>query len=115
MRAVEAVLARGNRRLAPAYFEIYLNRQSAAADLDMQKMFNLIRNCITFDLGYLYGSSLTVENLGSDGYSEVFIALRRTWAGDGTGAYSNISVVWACIKSTATTKLNNLMVDILDY
>ena len=112
---LELLAAEGNRRLAPVYFEIYLKRQSAAADENMARMFNVIRNCITFDLGYLYGSSLTVENLGSDGFSEVFIALRRTWAGDGTGAYSNIATVWAGIKNTATTKLNNLMFDILDY
>ena len=113
---LELLAAEGNRRLAPVYFEIYLKKQSAAADLDMQQMFNLIRNCITFDLGYLYGSSLTVEDLnGSDTRSEVFIALRRTWAGNGTGAYANISVVWGSIKNTATTKLNDLMVDILEY
>ena len=112
---LESLAGEANRYIAPAYFEVYLKRQQGATDENMRRMFNLIRNCITFDLGYLYGSSLTVENLGSDGYSEVFIAIRRLWAGDGSGAYSNINTVWAGIKNTATTKLNNLMVDILDY
>ena len=113
---LELLAAEGNRRLAPRYFEVKLKRQLGADDLDMQKMFNLIRNSIVFDLGYLYGSSLTVEDLNSPGsYLEVFINLRRIWNGGGTGNYSNITTVWEKIGPGATTKLNNLMVDILDY
>ena len=111
---LEMLAAEGNRRLAPIYFEVYLKRQAAATDPGMQKMFNVIRNSITFDLGYLYGSSLTCENLGGgSGYAEVFIFIRRIFAG--TNGYDSISTVWPQIKGTATTKLNNLMVDILDY
>lgn len=112
---LEVLAAGGNMYLAPAYFEVYLKRQVATADLDMMRMFNVIRNSIVFDLGYLYGSSLTVENLAGNGiYDEPFLALRRLWTG-GSSNYSNITTVWAQIKGTATTKLNNLMVDILDY
>ena len=113
---LEMLAAEGNRRLSPVYFEVYLKRQVANGDENMLRMFNIIRNSITFDLGYLYGSSLTCENLGGgSGYAEVFIFIRRIFAGDGTGSYSNISTVWPQISGTATTKLNNLMVDILDY
>ena len=81
----------------------------------MMAMFNVIRNSISFDLGYLYGTSLTVENLAGNGiYDELFLALRRLWTG-GSSAYTNITTMWAQISGTATTKLNNLMVDILDY
>ena len=111
---LEILAAGGNKYLAPAYFEIYLKRQVAAADLEMMKMFNIIRNSIAFDLGYLYGTSLTVENLNGSGYDELFLALRRLWT-DSTGKYNNITTIWAQVGGTATTKLNNLMVDILDY
>ena len=111
---LELLAAEGNRRLSPVYFEVYLKRQVAAGDENMLKMFNIIRNSITFDLGYLYGSSLTCENLGGgSGYAEVFIFIRRIFAG--TSGYESITTVWPQIKGTATTKLNNLMVDILDY
>ena len=111
---LEALAGRANQVIAPRYFELYLKRQVAATDPRMQVMFNIIRNSIVFDLGYLYGSSLTCENLGSgSGYAEVFIFLRRVWSDNKT--YPNITTVWAQIKGTATTKLNNLMVDILDY
>ena len=112
---LELLAAGGNKYLAPAYFEVYLKRQQAAADPDMMRMFNVIRNSIVFDLGYLYGSTLTVENLGGGGvYDEVFLALRRLWTG-GSSVYTNITTIWAQISGTATTKLNNLMCDILDY
>jgi len=112
---LELIAAEGNRRIAPTYFEIFLKRQNAADDPDMQRMFNIIRNSIVFDLGYLYGSSLTVDDIGgSGGQSEVFLALRRLWAGNNTN-YSNIDTIWAAIGSTATTKLSNLMIDIMDY
>lgn len=111
---LEALAGRANQVIAPRYFELYLKKQVAANDPEMQVMFNAIRNSIVFDLGYLYGSSLTCENLGSgSGYAEVFIFLRRVWSDNKT--YPNITTVWAQIKGTATTKLNNLMVDILDY
>jgi len=111
---LELLAAEGNRRLAPVYFEIYLKRQSAAEDPDMQRMFNIIRNSIVFDLGYLYGSSLTVEKLdGSGAMAEVFINLRWIWSG--ASGYDSIETVWAAISSTATTKLSNLMIDIVDY
>lgn len=113
---LELLAAEANRRLAPRYFEVQLKRSVGANDPDMQKMFNIIRNSIVFDLGYLYGSSLTVEDLNSPGsYLEVFINLRRIWAGTGTSNYSNVTTVWQKIGPGATTKLNNLMVDILDY
>lgn len=105
---LELLAAEGNRRLAPVYFEIYLKRQTAAADEDMKKMFNIIRNCIVFDMGYLYGSVLQYE------HGEVFLAIRRIWRGDG-GYHANITTVWAAIGQSVTVKLNNLMVDILDY
>lgn len=111
---LELLAAEGNRRLAPVYFEIYLKRQTAAADEDMRSMFNIIRNCIVFDMGYLYGSVLKYDQNG-DNPGEVFLAVRRIWAGNGTGFHSNISTVWASIGKSVTTKLNNLMVDILDY
>ena len=111
---LELLAAEGNRRLAPVYFEIYLKRQAAASDEDMRKMFNVIRNSIVFDMGYLYGSVLKYDQDG-DNPGEVFLATRRIWAGDGTGFHSNISTVWASIGKSVTTKLNNLMVDILDY
>ncbi len=111
---LEALAGRANQVIAPRYFELYLKRQVAANDPEMMTMFNVIRNSIVFDLGYLYGSSLTCENLGGgSGYAEVFIFLRRVWSDNKT--YPNITTVWAQIKGTATTKLNNLMVDILDY
>ena len=112
---LELLAAEGNRRLAPVYFEIYLKRQNAGHDENMQKMFNIIRNAVVFDLGYLYGTSLRVENLSNGSYEELFIAVRRVWSGNGSGAYANISTVWSQVKNTATTKLNNLMFDILDY
>ncbi|MBR6680309.1 MAG: hypothetical protein IKL59_03515 [Clostridia bacterium] len=112
---LEELAGSANQYIAPRYFEIYLKRQFAASDDGMKEMFNLIRNSIVFDLGYLYGSSLTCENLGGgSGYSEVFIFLRRVWSNENSN-YSNITTVWSQIKGTATTKLNNLMVDILDY
>ena len=111
---LEMLAAEGNRRLAPVYFEIYLKRQVAMDDPDMRRMFNLVRNCIVFDMGYLYGSVLKYDQNG-DNPGEVFLAVRRVWAGDGTGFHSNITTVWASIGRSVTTKLNNLMVDILDY
>ena len=111
---LEMLAAEGNRRLAPVYFEIYLKRQVAMDDKDMRAMFNLVRNCIVFDMGYLYGSVLKYDQNG-DNPGEVFLAVRRVWAGDGTGFHSNITTVWASIGRSVTTKLNNLMVDILDY
>ena len=111
---LELLAAEGNRRLAPVYFEIYLKRQTAAADDDMKRMFNVIRNCIVFDMGYLYGSVLKYDQNG-DNPGEVFLATRRIWSGNGTGFHSNISTVWASIGQSVTTKLNNLMFDILDY
>ena len=77
-------------------------------------MFNIIRNSTVFDMGYIYGSSLTVQYPNSYSYAEVFLAVRRVWTG-GLAGYSDISTVWAHIKDTATTKLNNLMLDIVDY
>ena len=112
---LELLAAEGNRRLAPVYFEIYLKRQVASNDEDMRRMFNIIRNSIVFDMGYLYGSILTYERPDEAGYEEVFIALRRVWSGNGTGVYGNMSTLWAGMKSGVTKKLNNLMVDILDY
>ena len=112
---LELIAAEGNRRIAPVYFEIYLKRQNAGHDEHMQKMFNIIRNGMVFDLGVLYGASLRVENLSTGSYEEVFLAIRKIWSGNGSGAYSSISAVWPQIKGTATTKLKNLMVDILDY
>jgi len=111
---LELLAAEGNRRLAPTYFEIYLKRQTAADDPDMQRMFNIIRNCIVFDLGYLYGSVLKAETLAANGSTyEPFIFLRNTWRG--SQGYENFETVWATIGSTCTTKLENLMVDIVDY
>lgn len=104
---LELLAAGGNKYLAPAYFEVYLKRQQAAADPDMMRMFNVIRNSISFDLGYLYGSVLTYV-----GTREVFLALRNLWM---SGEGGNIATIWAGMQSTVTTKLNNLMVDILDY
>ena len=112
---LELIAAEGNRRIAPVYFEIYLKRQNAGHDENMQKMFNLIRNSIVFDLGVLYGATLRVENLSSGDYEELFLAVRRVWSGNGSGAYSNISAVWVKVKNTAISKLSNLMVDVLDY
>ena len=112
---LELLAAEGNRRLAPVYFEIYLKRQVAFNDEDMRRMFNIIRNSIVFDMGYLYGSVLTYEKPGDGGYEEIFIALRRVWGSNGTGAYGNMSTLWAGMKDGVTKKLNNLMVDILDY
>ena len=112
---LELLAAGGNKYLAPAYVEVYLKRQVSAADPEMMRMFNIIRNSVAFDLGYLYSSSLTVENLSSQGvYDEVFLILRRLWAGDDSN-YTNISTIWTQVKGTATTKLDNLMFDILDY
>ena len=112
---LELLAAEGNRRLAPVYFEIYLKRQTASNDEDMRRMFNIIRNSIVFDMGYLYGSVLKYEEPSSGNLGEVFLAVRRIWTGDGTGFHSNITTVWASIGASVTTKLNNLMVDILDY
>ena len=112
---LELIAAEGNRRIAPVYFEIYLKRQNAGHDEHMQDMFNIIRNGMVFDLGVLYGASLRVANLSSGAFEEVFLAIRKIWSGNGSGAYSNISTVWPQIKGTAVSKLNNLMVDILDY
>lgn len=114
---LELLAAEGNRRLAPVYFEIYLKRQTAANDEDMRKMFNIIRNCIVFDMGYLYGSVLTYDMNGSN-KGEVFLAVRRIWSGTLTGnslGHENISTVWASIGQSVTIKLNKLMVDILEY
>ena len=111
---LELLAAGGNKYLAPAYFHVYLKRQQAATDPDMMRMFNVIRNSIVFDLGYLYGSSLTVENLANPSISdELFIAVRRLWSG--SQSYTNINTVWDQVKGTATTKLNDLMVDVLEY
>ena len=85
---LELIAAGGNQYLAPAYFEIYLKRQQAAMDHDMFRMFNIIRNSVVFDLGYLYGSSLLVENLSGSGYDEPFLALRRIWTG-GSNSYAD--------------------------
>ena len=111
---LEELAAGANQYIAPAYFEIYLKRQVAADDIQMQKMFNIIRNSIVFDMGYLYGSVLTVQYPNSSGYGEVFLAVRRVWTG-GLNGYSDISSVWSQIRSTATTKLNNLMTEIFEY
>jgi hypothetical protein len=112
---LELLAAEGNRRIAPAYFEIYLKRNQAANDPDMMRMFNVIRNSVVFDVGYLYGSSLTVDDMGGSGtQSEVFLALRRLWTGNNSN-YTNIDTIWASIGSTATSKLSNLMIDIMDY
>ena len=112
---LELIAAEGNRRIAPVYFEIYLKRQNAGHDKDMQTMFNIIRNAIMFDIGFLYGSVLTYEKPSGGGYEEVFIALRRMWGTESNAFYSNVSTVWASISSGVTLKLKNLMVDILDY
>ena len=111
---LELIAAGGNQYIAPAYFEVFLKRQQAGMDRDMFRMFNIIRNSQVFDIGYLYGSVLTYER-PNGAFEEPFIALRRIWVGDGTGFYSNMSSVWASIGSSITVKLNNLMVDILDY
>ena len=105
---LELIAAEGNRRIAPVYFEIYLKRQNAGHDVDMQKMFNIIRNAIVFDIGFLYGSVLTVEDT-----SELFLQMRRLWRGK--LEFNSLTTFWATYQQTATTKLNNLMVDILDY
>ena len=112
---LEMLAAEGNRRIAPVYFEIYLKRQNAGHDKDMQRMFNIIRNAVVFDVGFLYGSILTYEMPKSAGYEEIFISLRKLWHGASGSFYSSISTIWASIGATATSKMHNLMVDILDY
>ena len=112
---LELIAAEGNRRIAPVYFEIYLKRQNAGHDKDMQTMFNIIRNAIMFDIGFLYGSVMTYEKPSGGGYEEVFIALRRMWGTENKAFYDNVSTIWASIGPGVKTKLNNLMVDILDY
>ena len=111
---LELIAAEGNRRIAPVYFEIYLKRQNAGHDEDMQKMFNIIRNAIVFDVGFLYGSVMLLEPMsGSAGNAELFLELRRMW--NGNANYGTMATFWARNESAATTKLNNLMVDVLDY
>lgn len=110
---LELIAAEGNRRIAPVYFEIYLKRQNAGHDEDMQKMFNIIRNAIVFDVGFLYGSVMLLEPVNGDIPAELFLEFRRMWRGDAN--FGNISTYWARTEAAATSKLNNLMVDILDY
>ena len=110
---LELIAAEGNRRIAPVYFEIYLKRQNAGHDKDMQKMFNIIRNAIVFDVGFLYGSAMLLEPVNGDVPAELFLEFRRMWRGDAN--FGNISTYWARTEAAATAKLNNLMVDILDY
>ena len=110
---LELIAAEGNRRIAPVYFEIYLKRQNAGHDEDMQKMFNIIRNAIVFDVGFLYGSVMLIDPMAGETPAELFLEFRRMWRGDNN--YGTISTFWARNESAAKQKLNNLMVDILDY
>ena len=110
---LEVLAAEGNRRLAPVYFEVYLKRQTAARDPDIQKMFNIIRSSTVFDMGALYSNVLTIETV-SDNISPS-LALHKVWAGDGTGDYSDIETVWSKIEGTVTSKLKTIMTELLEY
>ncbi|MBR6680090.1 MAG: hypothetical protein IKL59_02395 [Clostridia bacterium] len=113
---LETLAGGANRYIAPAYFEIYLKRQLAVNDPEMKKMFNIIRDSVVFDIGHLYGYSLTVAPLDEDGDEiPVYVALRNVWAGNGTGDYADIETIWSKIKDESAIKLSSLMTELLNY
>ena len=115
---IEVMASESNRRVAPAYLEAYKRRTNSSYSNgdDMRKMFNTIRSSVVFDLGYLYGDTLSVEYIGiPNDESTVYFAIRNIWSGNGTGDYSDIETVWPKIKNTATTKLNDLMTELTEY
>lgn len=110
---LELLAAKAHRYIAPLYFEFYIKRQYVAGDVELQKMFNIIRMSVVFDMGALYSNSLTVETLSD--YVSPSLALRKVWSGDGTGDYADIETAWAMLESGATAKLDAIMSDLLDY
>lgn len=110
---LELIAAEGNRRIVPAHTELYFKIQLDTYDPDIHKMLQAIRNFVVFDIGVLYGSNLSVEYIGEN--ITITEAIYRIWECDDTGYCSDITTVWSGIKDSASSKLNDIMVDLLDY
>ena len=110
---IELLAAEANRRIAPTFYEINIRRQVSLDDRDMERMFQYIRSSTVFDMGALYGDMLAVEAFGDK--VSPSLAIRKIWAGDGTGDYADIETVWSKIEGTVTSKLKTIMTELLEY
>lgn len=103
---LECLASEAYRQIAPAYFETYLKTQHAS-DEYMQEMYDLIRDSITFDLGYCF--TMTIDVDGDQPIYYVRRTLRKV------AGYENLSAVWGGVndaflekwKATVNTLLNN--------
>ena len=73
---LEAMAVESYRSVTPAYFETTLKVKYASDD-DTAKMFDLIRENISFDFGYIYTSSMSSI---SDGFKKEINNNRPDWA-----------------------------------
>lgn len=57
---LECLASEAYRRIAPAYFEVYLKSRNAS-DSEMPKMYDIIRESIVFDMGYVWGNLFKLD------------------------------------------------------
>ncbi len=62
-KVIEALCAIGNRDVIPAYYEVSL-KTKFSRDYESEEMIDIIRDTLTYDLGYLSGSAF--QSVGRD-------------------------------------------------
>ncbi len=67
---LECLASEAYRRIGPAYFDVYLKKQNAS-DARLPKMYDIIREGIVFDMGYIFGSQLDMNDGVSDSGSPI--------------------------------------------
>ncbi len=90
----EALCAESYRSVIPAYYDVVLKSKSAR-DEESAEMIDLIRDTLTFDMGYLFSSSL-------GGLGHIFVGMVR----DGN---TDLASKFAAVEKAAQTNLDAIL------